>query len=79
MIGVPETRTITQIIKATDVEAPTIQAADLTVSVDPWTCSGNFLLPAPSILHDNCDANVNYKVIGPFGSNIVWDVVSKNI
>ncbi len=72
-----ETRTITQIIKATDVEAPTIQAADLTVSVDPWTCSGNFLLPAPSILHDNCDANVNYKVIGPFGSNIVWDVVSK--
>ncbi|MEZ4911712.1 MAG: T9SS type A sorting domain-containing protein [Saprospiraceae bacterium] len=71
-----DTRTITQIIKATDIEAPTVQAPDLTVSVDPWTCSGNFLLPAPTILHDNCDANVNYKVVGPLGVSIVWDVIS---
>lgn len=70
------TRTITQVIKAADEEAPTIQAKDVTVSVDPWTCAANFLLPAPTILHDNCDANPTYKVTGPFGVNIVLDIPS---
>ncbi len=70
------TRTITQLIKAADEEAPTVVAKDVTVSVDPWTCSANFLLPAPEILHDNCDANPTYTVIGPFGVNIRLDIPS---
>jgi len=70
------TRTITQIIKAVDEEAPTIQAKDITVSVDPWTCAANVLLPAPEILHDNCDANPTYTVTGPLGVTIVKDISS---
>jgi hypothetical protein len=70
------TRTITQIIKATDEEAPTVVAKDVSVSVDPWTCSANFLMPSPDILHDNCSATVNYTVQGPFGVNIVYDIPS---
>ncbi|MBK9255733.1 MAG: T9SS type A sorting domain-containing protein [Saprospiraceae bacterium] len=72
-----ETRTVTQIIKATDDEAPTIVAKNITVSVDPWVCAGNFLLPAPDILHDNCDANPTYTVEGPFGVVIKYDIPSK--
>ena len=71
-----ETRIITQVIKATDEEAPTVEAKDVTVSVDPWTCSANFLLPTPDILHDNCDANPSYTVTGPVGVNIRLDVPS---
>lgn len=70
------TRTITQVIKATDEEAPTVAAQDLTVSVDPWSCSANFLLPLPSILHDNCDANPKYRVEVPFGVSIRLDIPS---
>jgi hypothetical protein len=67
---------LTQIIKATDEEAPTVVAKDITVSVDPWTCSANFLLPVPEILHDNCDANPSYTVSGPIGVSIVYDIPS---
>lgn len=70
------TRTLTQIIKATDEEAPTVVAQDLTVSVDPWSCAANFLLPLPSILHDNCDANPKYRVEVPFGVSIRLDIPS---
>ncbi|MBK9737370.1 MAG: T9SS type A sorting domain-containing protein [Saprospiraceae bacterium] len=70
------TRTITQVIKATDEEVPTVVAKDITVSVDPWNCVGNFLLPAPEILHDNCSVNVTYTVTGPFGVSIVYDIPS---
>ncbi len=70
------TRNVTQIIKATDDEAPTVVAHDLTVSVDPWTCSANFLLPTPDILHDNCSSTVTYTVSGPLGVNVVYDIPS---
>lgn len=70
------TRTTTQVIKATDDEAPTVVAKDITVSVDPWTCSANFLLPVPEILHDNCSSTVTYTVSGPIGVNIVYDIPS---
>ena len=63
----------TQIIKAIDEEEPTIQAADITVSTDPWVCEGNFFLPAPEILHDNCTNFVEYEVTGPAGVSIIWD------
>jgi len=66
----------TQVIKAADEEAPTIQAADVTVSVDPWSCAGNFLLPAPSILHDNCSSTVTYRVEGPIGVSIKFNASS---
>lgn len=72
-----ESITITQIIKATDDEAPTIVVPNITVSVDPWICAGNFLLPAPTILHDNCDDNPTYTVSGPIGAVITFDIPSK--
>lgn len=70
------TRTLTQVIKATDEEAPTIEAKDLTVSVDPWSCEANFLLPLPEILHDNCDAAPKYTVQVPAGVGVRLDVAS---
>ncbi|HRX29451.1 MAG TPA: T9SS type A sorting domain-containing protein [Saprospiraceae bacterium] len=63
-----------QVIKAADTEAPTIAADGFTVSVDPWGCVGNFYMPAPKILHDNCSDAVNYTVTGPIGINITFDV-----
>ncbi|MDF1697713.1 MAG: T9SS type A sorting domain-containing protein [Saprospiraceae bacterium] len=63
----------TQVIKAIDEEAPTIDAKDITVSTDPWVCEGNFFLPAPLILHDNCTDFVEYEVTGPAGVIIIWD------
>jgi Dockerin type I domain/Secretion system C-terminal sorting domain len=70
------TRTTTQVIKAADEEAPTVVAKDITVSVDPWSCSANFLLPAPDILHDNCSSTVTYTVTGPIGVSIIFDIRS---
>ncbi len=70
------TRTVTQVIDASDREKPTIDAKDVTVSVDPWSCAANFLIPAPEILHDNCDANPTYVVTGPIGVNIKLDIPS---
>lgn len=68
-----ETIEYTQIIKAVDEEAPTIEAQDITVSTDPWVCEANFYLPAPTILHDNCTNYVTYEVSGPAGVSIIWD------
>ncbi len=70
------TRTFTQIIKATDEENPTVTAPDVTVSVDPWSCTANFLMPLPTVLHDNCDANPKYRVEVPFGVSVKWDAPS---
>ena len=68
-----ESTEFTQIIKAIDEEDPTIEANDITVSTDPWVCEGNFYLPAPTILHDNCTSYVTYEVSGPAGVTIIWD------
>jgi hypothetical protein len=69
--------TMTQIIKATDEEAPTVDGEDLViVSVDPWSCEGNFLMPAPTILHDNCSDVVTYTVEGPAGVTITRDAAT---
>ncbi|MFT4536245.1 MAG: hypothetical protein ACI9P5_003621 [Saprospiraceae bacterium] len=63
----------TQIIKAVDNEAPTVQAQDMTVSTSPWVCEANFYLQAPSILHDDCTSFVDYTVSGPAGVTITYD------
>jgi hypothetical protein len=68
-----EATNFTQIIKAIDNEAPTIQAQDITVSTDPWVCAANFYLQAPSILHDDCTDFVEYTVTGPAGVTITFD------
>jgi hypothetical protein len=70
-----ETANFIQIIKATDSEAPTIQVAGFTKSVDPWGCVGNFYMPAPDVLHDNCTDGVTYSVHGPIGVNVTYDVI----
>jgi len=57
----------TQIIKAVDQTPPTFITKDTTVSTRPWDCTGEFFLPLPWELHDNCDANPTYVVTGPQG------------
>ncbi|HLO53691.1 MAG TPA: M36 family metallopeptidase, partial [Saprospiraceae bacterium] len=56
-----------QIIKAVDQTPPTFITKDTTVSTRPWDCTGEFFLPLPWELHDNCDANPTYVVSGPEG------------
>lgn len=70
------TITYPQLIDAKDDVAPVIEVEDITLSVDPWVCAGNFLLPSPE-LTDNCDSNPTYTVSGPAGVSIVWDAPSK--
>ncbi len=69
-------RTLVQIIKATDEDGPTIDVDDLTVSVDPWTCGSNTLLPAPKVLKDKCDNNPTYTIQAPFGVIVRYDIPS---
>lgn len=66
-------KTLTQMVIATDEEAPTIKVNDVSVSVDAWTCEGNLTLPKPYVLADNCDANPTYRVYGPAGVRIIFD------
>ncbi len=63
--------TFVQTIKSVDTEAPTIDAEGLNVSVNPWNCLGDFSLPAPTVLHDQCTANLTYTVSGPAGTTLV--------
>ncbi len=70
-------REYVQIISTKDTEKPTIQGPDFTKSVNPWNCEADFVFPAPSILHDNCDANVTYNIYGPIGVSIIYDPIKK--
>lgn len=71
-----EEREFKQLIMAVDTEAPVLTVNDLTVSVDPWSCEANFLLPAPTSITDNCDANPTYFVRGSIGVNVRLDIPS---
>ena len=66
-------RDFNQIIKAVDQVPPTVVAADITVSADPWQCVGNFFLPEPTTLTDNCTDYVTYTVKGPAGVTITFN------
>ena len=73
-----EVRNYIQTIKATDNQPPTVVAADLTVSTDPWGCYANIEFPPPTLLHDNCSSTVTYTVVGgPVGTQIIYDPVDK--
>jgi hypothetical protein len=72
-----QTANYVQIIKATDVKAPTVVAKDLTVSTDPWGCAANVTFPDPVVLKDDCSAVVEYKVEGPAGIQMVYQTASK--
>ncbi len=63
--------TYTQIIKSVDTDAPTIEAEGFSASVNPWNCLGDFSLPAPTLLHDLCTANLTYTVSGPAGTTLI--------
>lgn len=51
-----------QIIKTIDLDAPTAILKDTIVSTAPWYCEGDFFVPNPWELHDNCDANPTWTV-----------------
>jgi len=70
--------TYTQVIKSSDTEAPTMEVADITGSVTPWTCSGDLSFPAPTLLHDACTANISYTISGPAGVNLLAPGTSGN-
>ena len=62
----------TQIIKSVDTQAPTFILKDTIVSTAPWYCEGDFFVPNPWELHDNCDANPTWTVkSGTVGVTIV--------
>ncbi|MBK8698855.1 MAG: hypothetical protein IPN29_04675 [Saprospiraceae bacterium] len=67
-----------QIIKATDNQAPTVVAKDITVSTDPWGCTANVTFPDPQILHDNCSSIVSYRIEGQPGQQIVFHQASNS-
>ena len=71
-----ETRTAVQVIHAKDNEAPTFDLpSTFTVSASPWGCAATFYLPVPEHLHDNCSADVTYRVYGKPGT-VAEDVSS---
>ena len=51
-----------QTIDISDGIGPEILVKDLTVSVDPWQCAADVLVPSPEHLIDNCDENITYEV-----------------
>ena len=56
-----------QIIKSVDQNSPSIQVLGLnetgiTVSVDPWKCAADVLLPHPEHLLDDCDNDLTYWI-----------------
>ena len=51
-----------QTIKRIDQEGPTVSAPDVTLSVDPWSCTADYIVPAPEHLIDNCDKNPTWTV-----------------
>ena len=51
-----------QTIKRVDQEGPAVSAPDVTISVDPWSCSANYLVPAPEHLMDNCDKDPTWTI-----------------
>lgn len=70
--------TYTQVIKSADDEAPTIEADDVVGSVNPWNCTGDISLPAPTLLHDACTANIDYTISGPAGVTLLAPGTSSN-
>jgi len=71
-----EARDFSQVIKAVDNVPPTVTAADITVSTDPWMCEGTFFLPEPTTLTDDCTDFVEYTVTGPFGTTITYNAAN---
>jgi len=56
-----------QTIKRIDQEGPAVSGPDVTISVDPWSCTADYLVPAPEHLLDNCDKNPTWSVVTPVG------------
>ncbi len=58
-------RTHVQVIKVLDKSGPKIVdcPADLTVSVDPWTCRVDIELPQPKQVLDACSSDVQFKYL----------------
>ena len=51
-----------QTIKRIDQEGPAVSAPDVTLSVDPWSCTADYIVPAPEHLMDNCDKDPTWTV-----------------
>ncbi len=60
-----EIEEFTQLIKQVDDVPPVIERPDYSMSVDPWTCLGKFILLDPEHLYDECTHYADYTVTGP--------------
>lgn len=64
----------TQIIEAKDDTDPIIEASDVVQSVDPWGCMGTVVFDPPTTLTDACTDYVIYRVEGPLGVTVNYNV-----
>lgn len=64
-----------QIIEAKDTTPPTVEADDVTATVDPWGCFATVIFDPPTTLHDACTDFVQYEVRAPSGVDIDYDAV----
>jgi hypothetical protein len=67
----------TQTIKSLDLTGPTIVAANISTTVDPWNCVAKIEFPAPTTLEDNCTTVSTYTIEGPEGITLTYNASTK--
>jgi len=60
-----------QTIKRIDQEGPQVSGPDVILSVDPWACTADYVVPAPEHLMDNCDKDPTWTVVTAPGISYV--------
>jgi len=69
------TEIFVQNIVTRDEEPPFVEQGDITVSTGAWECLADVEMPRPEHLHDNCDPDPQYTVIGPAGIEVIDNVL----
>ena len=81
-IGINNPIQYTQVIEVEDQMDPIIVPCpdDITLSVDPWTCSGSTYLPLPTKLEDTCsDFEFSAEIYGSGFLDITGNLVDNNL
>jgi len=67
-----EIRELVQFVVIMDAEAPTLETENILVSTDPWQCSADVWI-GDVLIHDNCDANLDWELITTNSGGILVD------
>lgn len=80
-ISADNPRTHIQVIKVLDKSGPKVIdcPADITVSVDPWTCRVDLELPQPGQIFDACSDKVQFKYLIYGGGEIITEKDSTGV